>query len=65
MGKIIKLNDFPAISSLKPNRTETYAGKHTARVTITYDQPDGSKIKATKKINKDGTITDKLERRHN
>ncbi len=47
----------------KPNKTETWARKKTARVTQIFNQPDGSVIKATK-ISKDGTITDKLENRH-
>ena len=55
----------PAIIKKKPDKTETYAGKHTARVTHSYDQQDGSQVKVTKKINKDGSISDKIERRHN
>ena len=57
-------NNLPSIPAGKPSKIETYAGKETARVTKTYEQPDGSKVKATRKINKDGTITDKLEHRH-
>ena len=45
-------------------KTETFAGKWTARVTKIFNQPDGSIIKATRKINKDGSITDKIEHRH-
>ena len=62
MGKIVKsISNVPAN---RPDKTETYAGKHTARVTHTYNQADGSTIKTTRKINKDGSITDKLEHRH-
>ena len=43
---------------------ETYGGKQTARVTKIFKQSDGSTVKATKKINKDGSITDKIEHRH-
>jgi hypothetical protein len=66
MGKASNTNrNLPVVSSRKPDKTETYAGKQTARVTKTYKQPDGSEIKATRKINKDGSITDKIELRHN
>ena len=54
----------PEIIKNTPSKTETFAGKHTARVTHTYDQPDGSQVKATRKINKDGSISDKLAHRH-
>lgn len=64
MGKSSGSDKLPAIPNSKPNKIETYGGKQTARVTKTYDQPDGSKIKATRKINKDGSISDKLEHRH-
>lgn len=65
MGKLIKRdNSFLSIFSSKADKTETYAGKHTARVTKSYTQPDGSILKATRKINKDGSITDKYEFRH-
>ncbi len=47
-----------------PDKTETWAGKYTARVTHTFKKPDGTIYKATKKINKDGSISEKLERRH-
>lgn len=60
-----KKSDFlPTIPKTKPDKVETYGGKQTARVTKTFIQPDGSKIKATKKINKDGSISDKIEYRH-
>jgi len=66
MGKLIKRNDsLPSLPARQPDKTETYAGKHTARVTHIYNDEDGSEWRATKKINKDGTITDKLEHRHN
>ena len=65
MGKLIKKDrSLPAFPTRKPDKTQTWAGKHTARVTKIFEQPDGSIIKATKRINKDGTITDKLEHRH-
>lgn len=47
-----------------PNKVETYAGKYTARVTKTHVNKDGSILKATRKINKDGSISDKIEHRH-
>lgn len=62
MGKTS--SNLPAVPNAKPNKTETWAGKETARVTKTFNQPDGSTIKATRKINKDGSISDKLEHRH-
>ena len=66
MGKLIKRNDsLPSLPARKPDKTETYAGKSTARVTHVYNDEDGSEWRTTKKINKDGTITDKLEHRHN
>lgn len=66
MNKLIKKNDFLSnISGRQPDKTETYAGKHTARVTQIFNNDDGSQFKATRKINKDGSITDKLEHRHN
>ena len=65
MGKLIKKDsNLPTIKSKNPDRTETWAGKQTARVTKIFNQPDGSTIKTTRKINKDGSITDKIERRH-
>lgn len=65
MGKVAKKSNFlPDIPTAKPNKVETYAGKQTARVTKSFDQPDGSVIKATRKINKDGSISDKIEHRH-
>lgn len=65
MDKLVKKeNSFPAIPTTGPTKTETFAGKETARVTKSYPQPDGSIFKATKKINKDGSISDKIEHRH-
>lgn len=65
MGKVAKKSNFlPDIPTTKPNKVETYAGKQTARVTKIFDKPDGSVIKATRKINKDGSISDKIEHRH-
>lgn len=65
MGKLIKRDDIlPNISGRQPDKTETYAGKHTARVTQIFNNDDGSQYRATRKINKDGSITDKLEHRH-
>ncbi|WP_139193337.1 hypothetical protein [Angelakisella massiliensis] len=60
MGK----NKLPTLPGNDPIKTETWAGKHTARVTKTFEQPDGSTIRATRKINKDGSISDKVEHRH-
>ena len=65
MGKLMKQNStfqMPATST--PDKTETWAGKYTVRVTKTFNQPDGSVIKATKKINKDGSTTEKIEKRY-
>lgn len=65
MSNLIKKNDFhPSIPDRQPDKIETYAGKNTARVTKIYNNDDGSQDKATRKINKDGSITDKVERRH-
>lgn len=65
MGKLTKKNNsFPAISDMSPDKTETFAGKWTARVSKIFNQPDGSTVKLTRKINKDGSITDKIEHRH-
>ena len=55
---------IPAFPRITPDKTETFAGKWTARVTKIFNHPDGSIIKATRKINKDGSITDKIEHRH-
>lgn len=50
MGKVAKKDNFlPEIPTTKPDKVETYAGKQTARVTKSFDLPDGSVIKATKK----------------
>ncbi len=60
MGNFLK-NIIP---TKKPDKVETYAGKQTACVTKLFKQSDDSIIKATKKINKDGSISDKLEHRY-
>ena len=66
MGKLSKKeNSLPSIPTRQPDKTETYAGKNTARVTKIYNNGDGSQYRATRKINKDGSITDKVEHRHN
>ena len=66
MGKLTKQNNnLPTLPTKNPDKTETWAGKHTARVTKIFNPPDGSTVKATRKSNKDGSITDKIERRHN
>ena len=66
MGKFIKKNNsLPSVPSRQPDETETYAGKYTARVTKIYNNEDGSQYRATRKINKDGSITDKIEHRYN
>lgn len=60
-----KKNSFlPIVPTTQPVKVETYAGKHTARVTKIFKQPDGSTVKATRKINKDGSISDKIEHKH-
>lgn len=59
-----KNNSLPIIPITQPDKTETYGGKHTARVTKVFKQSDGSIIKATRKINKDGSISDKIEHKH-
>ena len=64
MGKLVKQNTLMDLAIDKPDKTETWSGKHTARVTKSYNQPDGSILKVTRKINKDGTMSDKIERRH-
>lgn len=66
MGKLIKRDDNPFTidHGRKPDKVETYGGKQTARVTKIFNNPDGSSYKATRKINKDGSITDKIEHRH-
>ena len=61
---IKKDNDLSTAFESVPDKIETYAGKQTARVTKIFNHPDGSVVKATRKINKDGTITDKIEHRH-
>jgi len=65
MGKLVERdNTLPIPQGTKPDKIETFAGKQTARVTKTYNQSDGSVVKATRKINKDGSISDKIEHRH-
>lgn len=60
----LSIPGLKAITSGNPNKVETYGGKNTARVTKSYDQPDGSTVKMTRKINKDDSISDKIEYRH-
>lgn len=57
-------NKIPAITSVKPDKVETFAGKTTARITQRFMQPDGSEVKLTRKINKDLSISDIIEHRH-
>lgn len=65
MGKLVKQdNTFPIPKTIKPDKVVTFGGKQTARVTKTYKQSDGSVVIATRKINKDGSISDKIEHRH-
>ena len=64
MGKIKKNNALSISPTAQPDKVETFAGKQTARITKSFIQEDGSVIKATKKINKDGSISDKIEHRH-
>ena len=54
--ELVDMRDLGAVTSVK--------GKYTARVTKIFNQPDGSTVKATRRINKDGSITDKIEHRH-
>ena len=64
MGEIVKQdNNSSIIPKAKPDKVETYAWKETARVTKIYERED-STIKATIKINKDGSTSEKIERRH-
>ena len=45
MGKLRKQNsNLPAFPRITPDKTETFAGKWTARVTKIFNQPDGSII---------------------
>ena len=51
MGKLTKQNsNLPTLPTKNPDKTETWAGKHTARVTKIFNQPDGSTVKATRRI---------------
>lgn len=59
-----KLKSLPSIATATSYKRETFAGKQTARVTDSYVQPDGSTVILTRKINKDGSISDKIEHRH-
>ena len=59
-----KGNNLLAKFDMTPDKTETFAGKCTARVSKIFKQSDGSIVKLTRKINKDGSITDKIEHRH-
>ena len=64
-NELTNKNSFlPALKDTNSIRTETWAGKATARVTKIMKQNDGSEIKQTRRINKDGSITDKVEHRH-
>ncbi len=65
MGELVKRdNIFPAMQTTKPDKVETFAGKQTVRITKSYKKPDGSIVKITRKINKDGSISDKVEHRY-
>lgn len=65
MGKLVKQSSaLPMPTTGNPDKTITWAGKHTVRVTKIFSQFDGSIVKATRRINKDGSITDKVEHRH-
>lgn len=65
MNELSNNSFLPNLNGKQPDKTETYAGKHTARVTKVYNDADGSQYRATRKINKDGSITDKMEHRYN
>lgn len=44
-NNLIKKNgSVPGFPDRKPDKTETYAGKHTARVTKVYNNDDGSQF---------------------
>lgn len=65
MSKLIKIDSVLSIpETTKPDKVETFKGKHTARVTQSFKQQSGSVVKVTRKINKDLTISDKIEYRH-
>lgn len=64
MKELKVYNNFRKIVKKTADKVETYAGKETARVSKSYNQPDGSIVKVTRKINKDGSISDKIEHRH-
>ena len=65
MNELAKTNNDISILNLgAPDKVETWAGKYTARITKIFEQPDDSVIKLTRKINKDGSLTDKMERRY-
>ena len=55
MGKLRKQNsNLPAFPRITPDKTETFAGKWTARVTKIFNQPDGSILKRPEKSTKMG-----------
>lgn len=65
MSNLIKKGRvLPIPKTTKPDKVETFKGKHTARVTQSYKQQDGSVLKVTRKINKDLSVSDKIEYRH-
>ncbi len=47
-----------------PHKVETWSGKETARVTQIFKQKDDSVVKATRRINKDLSISDIVEHRY-
>ena len=64
MKELKMYNSFKEIVKNTADKVETYAGKETARLSKSYNQSDGSVIKVTRKINKDGSISDKIEHRY-
>lgn len=46
---IKKDNSLPSLPERKPDKTETYAGKHTARVTKIFNNDDGSQYQYTER----------------
>ena len=65
MKSLMPKNSFlQLISNRNPDRTITHAGKHTARVTKVYKLAINSIVKVTRRVNKDGSISDIIEHRH-
>ena len=65
MGKLTKMNNnLPAIPSKKPDK-QKHGQENTLLVLQKHSiNQTGLLFRATRKINKDGSITDKIEHRH-